>query len=280
MPSGAPSSLLAIIAGAGDFPWLVAQAAKRQGKTVVVFGVAGWVDAGQAGMADHFEELSVGAIGQLIERLAHYGAREAVMAGKVTKDVLLADRSAFDATASDILQSVQECSVKRVLGAIAERLAQAGVTVLDSSSFLRDAMCPPGPLTARGPTPDEQQDIAYGIKVARALATLDVGQTVIVKRGVIVAVEALEGTDAAIRRAHELAGAGLVVVKCASHGHDPRFDLPIVGPQTLAVARSSGVRCLAVEAWKTLLLNKEALLAEAAAADLCLLGIEPDAAHG
>jgi DUF1009 family protein len=132
-----------------------------------------------------------------------------------------------------------------------------------------------GVLTQQGPTPAQQEDIRLGVQAARQLAALDIGQTVVVKRGVIVAVEALEGTDATIKRAVQLAGSDCVVVKMASPKQDRRFDLPILGPDTMAVAAAAGVGCVAVEAHTTLLLDRDALLAQANAAHISLVGIEP-----
>ena len=264
---------VAVIAGAGRFPFLVAREAKRQGLWVIGFGISGWADPSLESHVDAYEELNIGQLGHLLERLASHHIRQAVMAGKVTKAVLLDPRSPLDEVATGLIGQLADFSVGSVLGAIGKRLGQAGVELLDSSTFLKHDLCPEGVLTARAPTPEEQHDIAVGLRAARALAALDVGQTVVVKRRVVVAVEALEGTDAAIRRAHELAHDGLVVVKTASPGHDRRFDLPVVGSDTIATLHGSGVACLAMEAGSTLLLEREAVLAAANAANLCLVGV-------
>lgn len=266
---------IAIIAGAGQFPLHVAQEAKRQGVQVVVVGLRGWADASLAEAADAYEELAVGQLGRLIEYLKFHQVRHAIMAGKVTKGVLFDERAAFDAVTLEVLSQVREYSVNALLGAIANRLARDGVTLLDSSTFLKEHLCPPGILTSRAPTPAEDEDIRTGLRVAQALASMDVGQTVVVRHRVIVAVEALEGTDAAIRRAHELAGKELVVVKMASPNHDRRFDLPVIGAETVRTLTASGASCLAVEAGMTLLLERTALMASANAAGLSLIGIVP-----
>ena len=266
----------AIIAGAGAFPIHVAEEAKRQGLRVVAIGLAGWVAPGLARCADVYEEVPVGELGRLLERLKAHHIRQAIMAGKVTKDVLLDARMRFDAEALSIVQGAADFSVNSLLGAIGKRLAKEGIELMDSSTFLKHDVCPAGVLTARAPTPAEQVDVQVGVEMARQLARLDIGQTVVVKRRVIVAVEALEGTDAAIRRAGALAaGGGLVVVKMASPTQDMRFDLPVLGEATIDVAKASGVSCLAVEAGKSLLLRREALIARANDAQLTLIGIEP-----
>jgi len=271
---------IAIIAGAGQFPLHAAQHAKQQGFGVVVIGMKGWADASLAAAADAYEELSIGQLGRLIERLAAHGVRQAIMAGKVTKEVLLDPRTEFDAEALGLLQQVRTASVPALLGAIGDRLAKEGITLLDSSTFLKADLCPAGVLTIRKPTAVEEEDVRIGLQAARRLAECDIGQTVVVKRRVIVAVEALEGTDAAIRRANGLAGDGLVVVKASSPSQDRRFDLPVIGADTLTTLAQCGVGCLAVEAGTTLLLERDALIAAANAASLCIVGIAMPTALG
>ena len=272
-------SRIAVIAGAGRFPFHVAEEAKRQGVSVVALGIQGWADASLASRVEAYEEIAVGQLGRLIERLKSHRIEQAIMAGKVTKEVLLDPRIAFDAEALAVLRHVRDMSVPAVLGAIGQRLAHEGITLLDSSTFLRANLCPAGALTSRAPTAAEHEDIGIGLHAARMIAALDIGQTVVVKRRVVIAVEALEGTDAAIRRAHELAGEGLVVVKLGGAAQDRRFDLPVLGLDSIKVCRHSGVTCLALEAGNTLLLERHAVVAAIDAAGLCALGIEPGAAN-
>jgi DUF1009 family protein len=270
-------SRIAILAGAGLFPLHVAQEAKRHGHTVIVLGMKGWADPALAVKADAYEEVAVGQLSRLIERLRQLGARKLIMAGKVTKDVLWRDRGSFDLEMAGVLRHVRGFSAPQVLGAVGKRLAREGITLLDSSTFLRGSLCPAGSVTRRRPTAAQQKDIRLGFEAARALAALDIGQTVAVKDGVVIAVEALEGTDAAIRRAHELAGEGLVVVKAGGPKQDRRFDLPVVGPETVQRLRDARAACLAVEAGTTLLLDRDAVIAAADAAGLCLIGVPPPA---
>jgi len=271
------SETCAIIAGSGSFPRHVAQEAKRQGLKVVAIGLKGWADPTLADEVDVYEEVAVGQLGQLIARLKAHHVRQAVMAGKVTKGILFDPRVQFDGETLGLLSHVREFSVNALLGAIGSRLAKEGVVLLDSSRFLTQGLCPAGALTTRPPTVPEQDDIRVGMQAARALASLDIGQTVVVKRRVVIAVEALEGTDATIQRAGQLAGGELVVVKMASSQQDMRFDLPVLGLRTMEVVAASGVTCLAVEAGKTLLLDRETLVARANDAKICLIGVEsPD----
>ena len=275
---GVMSAVIGIIAGAGRFPFHVAEEAKRQGARVVAFGIDGWADPSLASSVDAYEPVAIGQLGRLIARLKFHKAQHAIMAGKVTKEVLFSERLAFDAEILDILSQARDMSVNGLLGAIGARLAREQITLLDSSTFLKANLCPVGQLTSRSPTPVEQDDMRLGMQIARQCAAWDVGQTVVVKRGVIVAVEALEGTDAAIARAHALAGDDLVVVKMASPSQDRRFDLPVIGPHTIETLTASRVSCLAVEAGTTLLLDRDALVAAANAARLCVMGVEPPAA--
>ena len=267
------TSRVAVIAGAGRFPFHVADEAKRQGIGVVAVGIRGWADPALASHVEAYEELAIGELRRLIAWLQAQQVTQAIMAGKVTKDVLLDPRALFDAEVRAILATVRDCSVPALLGAVGERLATHGITLLDSSTFLQACLCPAGVLTRRAPTAAESADIEVGVRASRALAAQDIGQTVIVKAKVVVAAEALEGTDAAIRRAHSLAGGGLVVVKVASPSQDRRFDLPIIGPDTMATCQAAGVSCLALEARSTLLLERDAVLAAANAGRLCVVGL-------
>ena len=272
-----PSSrrLCGLIAGAGAFPFHVAREAKRQGLSIIAAGIQGRVDSSLAQQVDGYEELSVGQLGRLIAFFKASGVQHVIMAGKVTKDVLFDPTVQFDQEALAVLNHVTEFSVNAVLGAIARRLAQEGIELLDSSTFLKTSLCPEGVVTQQSPSPADEDDIRFGLQVARQLAQLDVGQTVVVKRRVIVAVEALEGTDETIRRAGALAGPGGIVVKMASPMQDMRFDLPVLGLETINIATSAGIRCLAVEAQKTILLEKELLIARANAAGLIIVGLRP-----
>ncbi|MBI4597328.1 MAG: UDP-2,3-diacylglucosamine diphosphatase LpxI [Candidatus Omnitrophica bacterium] len=267
-------SPIGIIAGAGQFPIHVAEEAKRQGAAVVGIGIEGWVDPAFASHVEAYEELPIGQLKRLIERLKAHQVRHVIMAGKVTKEVLVKAKDRFDAEAlAIIIRAGGNMSANALLGAVGKRLAREGMTLMDSSALLSDSLCPVGVLTKRRPTADEERDIRLGAEAARAMAALDVGQTVVVKSGVIVAVEALEGTDAAILRAHGLAGAGCVVVKTGSKKQDRRFDLPVIGPMTIATLREASAACLAVEARTTLMLDRAAIVQAATEAGLCLVGL-------
>ena len=267
------TSRIALIAGAGQFPFHVAAAARRQGTSVLAIGIQGWADPKLAREVETYEEMGIGQLGALVARLKSQDVRQAIMAGKVTKAVLMNGQQAFDADFRQILAGAKNFSVNALLGAVGERLAREGITLLDSSTFLRADLCPVGAVTSRGPTEAEQADIAVGVRAARQLAGLDIGQTVVVKNLIVVAVEAMEGTDTTIHRAHALAGNGLVVVKIASPDQDRRFDLPIIGAATLATLQALHVSCLAVEAGTTLLLDRPMLIKAADGAGMCIVGV-------
>lgn len=273
MAPGDAEARVAIIAGAGRFPFHVAREAKRRGGRVVALGIRGWADPALAEQVDVYEEVAVGEIGTLLARLKSHGMTRVVMAGKVTKAVLLTQSATFDAEARRLLGQRSDLSVNSLLGGLARRLADEGITLVDSSVLLSDSVCPAGVLAARKPTAAESEDLRIGAQAARQVASLDIGQTVVVKERVVIAVEALEGTDAAVRRAQALAGGGLVVVKMASPTQDRRFDLPVIGTDTIATLRECGVSCLGVEAGMTLLLDRAALLDSANQAGLCIVGL-------
>jgi hypothetical protein len=266
---------LAIIAGSGSFPIYIANEARRQGIRTFGIGLSGWADARFSQSVDSYEEASVGQVGRIMDILKKHQAKQAVMAGKVTKRVLWDPAFKFDSEALFLLAKSKNLSVDEILGAMAKRLEKDGIKLLDSSVFLKNNLCPSGVLTKKKPSKKEKQDIEVGAKVARQLASMDVGQTVVVKGKVIVAVEATEGTDEAIKRAGNLSRGELVAVKVASMKQDMRFDIPVVGPNTLLVSKEAGVGCIALEEGKTLLLDKTELIKEADSSGICIVGIKP-----
>jgi UDP-2,3-diacylglucosamine hydrolase len=168
-------------------------------------------------------------------------------------------------------------STDSLIGAVADALGRDGITLLPSTALLQDQLATPGVMTRRRPSSDELKDVEYGREVARALAGFDVGQTVVVKDRAAVAVEAMEGTDEAIRRAGRIAGPGCTVVKVAKPRQDVRFDVPVVGPGTVTAMREAGATTLALQAGATLLLDRADLLAEADRAQVALWGFEAPA---
>jgi DUF1009 family protein len=263
---------LAIIAGKGAYPCELARSARAQGvKRLYALAFKGETDRALARLVDEIEWIHVGQLGALLANLQRSGAKVAVMAGQITPTNLF--RVRMDRPMIALLSRLRERNADTIFGAVGEELGNVGLNLQPASLFMESAMPAPGLIAQRTPTPEEMTDIQLGLRVARATSGLDIGQTVVIKRGTVLAVEAFEGTDAAIRRAGELGGKGAVVIKVAKRGHDMRFDIPVVGLHTLVTLRKAGVTALAVEAGRTILLEREQLVVEANRQGLCFLAV-------
>jgi UDP-2,3-diacylglucosamine hydrolase len=274
MAGGPSPEPLGLIAGNGRFPFLVAAAGRRAGRRVVAVAIKEEADPALAAEVDEIHWVSLGQLGRCIEALKGGGVREAVMAGQVKH------RQIFSGIVPDLkmmglLARLALKNTDSLIGAVADALGREGIALLSSTALLQDQMATPGPMTRRRPSADEAKDVEYGREVARALAGFDVGQTVVVKDRAAVAVEAMEGTDEAIRRAGRIAGAGCTVVKVAKPRQDTRFDVPVIGPGTVAAMREALASTLAIQAGATLLLDRAELLAEADRNGLAVWGFEP-----
>jgi len=267
------SEPLALIAGSSQMPCVVAREARKQGRRVTAIAIHGITEPAIDDAADDVRWLQWGdvpAFLRLLGKLRLSGIREAVMAGKVEQ------RRIYDADASEELRSLLDSVPVRhtdaLIGKVATVLAGAGITLIDCSDFLGEQLAREGPLAARAPDDRESTDIDHGWSVAKAVGGLDIGQTVVVKERAVVAVEAMEGTDACLRRAGELAGPGAVVVKAAKPEQDRRFDLPVVGLATVEIMREIGATALAVEAGTTVVFDRDDLVAVADAAGIAVVG--------
>jgi DUF1009 family protein len=229
-----------------------------------------------AAETDEIHWVSLGQLGKAIAALKGAGAREAVMAGQV-KHRQIFSGVVPDLTLLTVLAKLAFKNTDSLIGAVADVLQKEGITLRSSTELLADHMAGEGPMTRRRPSAAEAKDVDYGRAVARHLAAMDLGQTVVVKDRAAVALEAMEGTDEVIRRAGRLAGPGTVVVKVAKPKQDMRFDVPVVGPGTLSAMREAGAVVLAVEAARTLLLDRPALLAQADADGLTVVGFRFEA---
>jgi UDP-2,3-diacylglucosamine hydrolase len=266
---------LGLIAGNGRFPFLVAAAGRRAGRKVVAVAIREEASPDLPAAVDVVEWVGLGQLGRCIEALKAHGITEAVMAGQVKH------RQIFSGVVPDlklmgVLARLAFKNTDSLIGGVADALERDGIRLLASTTFLEDQLATAGPMTRRRPSKDERRDVDYGRKVARTLAGMDLGQTVVVKDAAAVALEAMEGTDEVIRRAGRLAGPGAVVVKVAKPRQDMRFDVPVVGPVTLETMTEAGARVLAVETGKTLLLEKADFLAEADRRGLTVLGMDPE----
>jgi hypothetical protein len=274
-PQAGPSPL-GLIAGNGRFPFLVAAAGRRAGRRVVAVAIKEETDPALAGEVDEIHWVSLGQLGRCIDALKSGGVREAVMAGQVKHKQIFAG-IVPDLKMMALLARLALKNTDSLIGAVADTLGREGIALLSSTALLQDQLATTGAMTRRRPSGDELKDVEYGREVARALAGFDVGQTVVVKERAAVAVEAMEGTDEAIRRAGRIAGPGCTVVKVAKPRQDVRFDVPVVGPGTVAAMSEAQARVLAVQAGATLLLDRVDLLAAAERADLAVWGFEAPA---
>jgi UDP-2,3-diacylglucosamine hydrolase len=263
---------LGLIAGKGELPIAVADEAKTQGYTVIAIGLEPLVDKSLASHVDKIQWVNVGKFGKMIDTMKKYDIREAVMAGKVSKGLLYKSRITPDLRAVKLLMSLKNRSDDSVLLAITDELAREGIHLLDILRFSSALLAPRGVLTKDHPSDQEWKDIAFGWKIAKEMGRLDIGQTVVVKKQAVMAVEAIEGTDEAIKRGGTLSGKDAVVVKVSKPNQDMRFDVPVIGLDTLKTMKSVHARVLAVEASKCLILNKDKILDEAKKAGISIVG--------
>lgn len=264
---------LGIIAGNGAFPLILAENARREGYEVVVCALREEADPAIEKLAHSIHWISLTQLGGLIKTFRKEGVTRAVMAGQVVKRrMYLADLLKLDLVAARLWASLPDRRGDTILRAVADELAKNGIILEDSTVFMGPYLAQKGVMTGM-PTPAEQADVEFGFIMAKVVAEHDIGQSVAVKDLSVVAVEAVEGTDACIRRAGELSGPGFSLVKVSMKNHDMRFDVPVVGRRTVETMKAAGGRVLAVEAGKTLMLEKDEFLAAALAAGLCVLGV-------
>jgi len=267
-----------LIAGSGRFPLLVLEAAHRLGDEVTVIAVEEEASrdleeaARRHGATLHW--VSLGQLGRAIALLKRAGVTRAVMAGQV-KHTKIFSNIVPDLTLLSVLTRLKARNTDALIAAVADVMREKGIELLDSTLFLRPLLAREGPLTARAPSPDEAADFAFGYRMADAIASLDIGQTIVVKDRAVVAVEAMEGTDEVIARAGRLAGPGCRVVKVAKPAQDMRFDVPVVGLSTIDAMREAGATALTIDAGRTLVLDGGAFYRAADAAGIAVVGRRP-----
>lgn len=272
MSQAVPESL-GLIAGKGAYPRVLAQSARQQGvRRICAVAFRKETDSAIEKYVDEVRWLYIGQLSALLDALKAFGVRQAVMAGQITPTHLF--RVRMDAAMLKLLARLPVRNAETIFGAVGDELRAIGIELQPASLFMESTMPAAGLLSARAPTAEEQSDIELGLKVAKTTSGLDIGQTVVIKCGTILAVEAFEGTDAAIRRAGELGGPGAVVVKVAKRGHDMRFDIPVIGEHTLKTIKQADVTALAVEAGRTILLDREALVREADRQNLAFVAVD------
>ncbi len=268
---------LGLIAGAGVLPRMIARSARARGERVVAVAYEGFADPGLRDEVDRIERLPVGQVEALVAWLRGQGVRRAGLAGRVPKEELFRDlsRLQLDDTAKALLAALPDRRDHSILGVLADLLGRRGIELLPQNALVPEAVAAEGHLAGPAPGAPLLADLAFAWPIARQVAALQIGQTVVVKGACVLAVEAVEGTDAAIRRGSELGGGGALVVKVARPGHDPRFDLPAVGPATFELLAAHRAVGLAVEAGSTLLLERERSLELAREAGISVVGVAP-----
>ena len=261
-----------LIAGAGDFPLLTLKAARAAGHEVAVVAVKEEAPPEIEGLADSCHWVSLGQLSKLIDAFHAEGVSQAVMAGRIQhKQIFSAIRP--DWRLLKVLNELRRKNTDSLLGALVRVLEDEGISILDSTHFLAPDLARQGPNGRRNPTKAERADIECGLEVARALAGYDIGQSVVICEQACVAVEAMEGTDAVVKRAAGLAnGRKLTLVKVAKPSQDMRFDVPVIGLRTIRTMQSANATAVCIDARKTLLLEKDELLAEADRAAISVFG--------
>lgn len=260
-----------LIAGNGQFPFLVVEGARKQGVSLAVAAIKEETDKRIDEVADDVTWVGIGQLGKMIAYFKSRGVTKAIMAGQV-KHVQIFSGSLPDARMLKMLWNLPKRNTDALIGGVADELAKEGIELVDSTYFLQDSLAPNGLLTKREPTEVERGNIEYGLHIADQIARLDLGQTIVVRAKACVAIEAMEGTDATIRRAGELAKGKLTVVKVAKPDQDMRFDVPVVGVPTIETMIAAGATCLSVTAGKTLIFDRDEMIALANKNDISIAG--------
>ena len=253
-----------LIAGNGRFPFLVLEGARREGIELAIAAIKEETDPAIENIAGTVEWISVGHLGKLIKFFKREGVTRAIMAGQVKHVQIFKLNALPDLRMARMLARLKRRNTDALIGAVADELESEGITLIDSTTFLQPLLAREGVLTSRSPDRREMADIEYGLHVATELARLDLGQTIVVKSEAVVALEAMEGTDATIRRASELVrGRPLTVVKVAKPDQDMRFDVPVIGLNTIETLLDCNVTALSITADKTLIFDRDETIAAA-----------------
>ena len=266
---------LIVVAGGGIYPRMVVEGAKRAGvEKVDVLAVRGSTERATRKAADETIEIGIGEIATGIRKIAERSYDGAILAGQVNPLSLF--RSRFDDLTKAWLAELPVKTAHTVFGKLVEKFSEAGVKILPASLYMDDCVPGEGALTKRLPTAEEREDLRHAVEVAGDMGIHDVGQTVMVKSGMVLAVEAFEGTNAAIRRGGKLGGKGSVVFKAARRGHDMRFDIPVVGLKTMKVMKRAGVTALGFQAGRLIMLEREKVVRFADVNSIAIVGFDSD----
>ncbi len=266
---------LGLIAGNGRFPFLVLDAARSLGHDITIIAVTeeadGELEAAALGPpALPVHRVSLGHLGHCLDVLHQAGVTHAVMAGQVKHTKIFG--VVPDLTFMRVLMKLRARNTDAIIGAVADTMRERGIELINSTELLRPLLADAGAMTARAPTAAEAESLAFGYRMADAIAGLDIGQTIAVKHSAVVAVEAMEGTDTVIARAGDLAGPGVLVVKVAKPQQDMRFDVPVVGIPTIQAMARVGATVLSLDAGKALMFDKAAMIAAANDTGIAIVG--------
>jgi len=266
---------IGLIAGSGQFPFLFARAARDHG--YAVYAVAHLNETGEdlAGYVDSIKWVRLGQLNKMIKFLSGHGIRQAVMVGAIKKTRMFRDVRP-DLKAIGVMVGMKDTHDDRVLRAFAAALEKEGICIRESTFLLPELLAPEGCWTNRKPTRSEKEDIVLGWKLAKAIGSLDIGQCVVVAGGSVLAVEAIDGTDATLKRGGALAGGEAVAVKVCKPEQDFRFDVPAIGVQTIDVMAAAGVKVLVVEAGKAVVFDRNAMIAAADEQDITIVARADD----
>ena len=272
--AGAIGETLGLIAGNGTYPMTVVRAARKAGVgRIVVAAFENETDPVIAGAVDAIDWMRVGQLGRMIKFFAGEGVSQAMMIGQIAPKNLFDLRP--DWRALLMLGRLKVRNAESLFGGIADELAKDGITLLSATTFLEDLLPPPGLVC--GPTPGKRMldDVTYGFGIAKEVSRLDIGQTVVVKKGTVLAVEGFEGTDECVKRGGALGKGGATMAKVSKPRQDFRFDVPVVGARTIRTAGAAGVNVIAVEAGRTLILEREEVFRLCAELKVSLYAVDP-----
>ena len=267
---------IGLIAGNGQFPFLALDAARSLGHDVTVVAIReeahpSMEAAAAAGRPAEFHWVSLGQLGRCIDILKRANVTRALMAGQV-KHTRIFSGIVPDLTLLSVLRRLRTRNTDALISAVADVLGTHGIQLVDSTAFLGPLLARSGALTERAPNDEERGDLAFGYRMADAIAGLDIGQTIAVRQRAVVAVEAMEGTDEVIARAGRLAGSGFCVIKVAKPNQDMRFDVPVIGVPTIEALSAAGATVLSVDAHRTVVLDGDRVFAAANAAGVAVVG--------
>jgi len=266
---------LGLIAGMGGLPRAIASEAKRMGCRVVGIALQPIADESLKPFVDDFYKINIGRLGGLISLLKKLSITNAVMAGKVPKEILYKHKTSIipDIKTVKLFFTLKNRSDDTIMSAVVHELEKNGIKLRNTTDFTKDLLAPAGVLTKKKPTKDELRDIEFGFEIAKEIGRQDIGQTVVVKDMAVMAVEAIEGTDEAIKRGGSLAKKDAVVVKVSKPKQDLRFDVPVVGTDTLHSMKAASAKILALEAGKCIIVDKEKFIKEADKEGMVVVGV-------